>query len=138
MLKKLFYVGLGISIIAVKEAASFLLAKRQEMEERQADEAVDDEVVVRAAVIEDPAGFTETIVEEVVTTPDDDKSVLAANDLTEIIGIGPTYAKRLSGAGITTFAALAAQPPETLRHITRATGKSADPKSWIAQAAGLQ
>lgn len=37
-----------------------------------------------------------------------------SDDLTEIVGIGPVYQGRLSGAGITTFADLAAADPAAL------------------------
>lgn len=56
-----------------------------------------------------------------------------ADDLTEINGIGPTFAKRLAEAGITTFAAIAASTPEYLREVTHATAV-ANPEEWIAQA----
>lgn len=55
------------------------------------------------------------------------------DDLTEIKGIGPTYARRLSAAGITTFAELAAASPDRLREVTRATAMT-NPEEWIAQA----
>lgn len=55
------------------------------------------------------------------------------DDLTEINGIGPTFAKRLAEAGITTFAAIASSTPEHLREVTHATAV-AKPEEWIAQA----
>jgi large subunit ribosomal protein L21 len=57
----------------------------------------------------------------------------AADDLTTIKGIGPTYAKRLADSGITTFAGLANASTEHLRDVTHATA-AANPKEWIAQA----
>jgi predicted flap endonuclease-1-like 5' DNA nuclease len=59
-----------------------------------------------------------------------------ADDLTQIDGIGPTFASRLSEAGITTFAQLAAISPEDAREITHVTVQS-DPADWIAEAQTL-
>lgn len=59
-----------------------------------------------------------------------------ADDLTQIDGIGPTFAKRLAEAGITTFAQLAALSPEEAREITHVTVQS-DPADWIAEAQSL-
>ena len=58
------------------------------------------------------------------------------DDLTQIDGIGPTFARRLGEAGITTFAQLAALSPEKAREITRVTVQS-DPADWIAEAQSL-
>jgi predicted flap endonuclease-1-like 5' DNA nuclease len=60
-------------------------------------------------------------------------AVLAADDLTEIKGIGPVFAERLRQAGITTFADVAKTPAEQLREVTHATSV-ANPDEWIAQA----
>ena len=122
MLKKLFYIGLGLSIIAVKKSVSMIQEKREQY--TPDEEAEEAPAPVEAA-------------EESVVLVEDSVVVLEADDLTQITGIGPTYAKRLVEAGITTFAGLAAASPEELREVTKATGKSADPESWIAQAGSL-
>jgi hypothetical protein len=57
-----------------------------------------------------------------------------SNDLTEINGIGPTFARRLNEAGITSFGQLAALDPEQARAITHAAEWQADPADWIDQA----
>ncbi len=63
----------------------------------------------------------------------------AADDLTRIHGIGPTYARRLREAGIFTFAALAEQEPEQVRQIAKIQPwQVADPVAWIAEAALLK
>jgi hypothetical protein len=59
-----------------------------------------------------------------------------ADDLTQIDGIGPTFARRLEEAGITTYVQLAELSPEQAREITRVTVQS-DPADWIAEANSL-
>jgi len=57
-------------------------------------------------------------------------------DSLEIInGIGPTYVKRLNGAGIYAFEQLARTPVEKLREITHVTRW--DPAEWIEEAEQL-
>jgi large subunit ribosomal protein L21 len=63
------------------------------------------------------------------------KSAKAKDDLTEIKGIGPTFAGRLAEAGITTFADLAKASPDHLREVTNATAV-ASPEEWIEEARG--
>jgi large subunit ribosomal protein L21 len=57
-----------------------------------------------------------------------------ADDLTVINGIGPTFAKRLQAAGITTFQALASASPEHIKEVTKLADWQADPADWIAAA----
>lgn len=60
------------------------------------------------------------------------------DELERINGIGPTYARRLHDAGVTTFEALAAQSPERLQAITKARGGSGNgPGEWITEALKL-
>jgi large subunit ribosomal protein L21 len=67
------------------------------------------------------------------------KTAVAAppDDLTAIKGIGPTFARRLQEAGITSFAALAALSPEEARQFSGATNWQADPADWIVEAKAL-
>ena len=60
----------------------------------------------------------------------------AADDLTKLEGIGPKVAQVWAGAGITTFAGLAAADEKTVRETLDAAGyKYMDPSSWPEQAA---
>lgn len=60
-----------------------------------------------------------------------------ADDLTQINGIGPTFARRLQEAGINSFRKLAELTPEYLKEVTKAADWQADPAAWIAQAKAL-
>lgn len=66
-------------------------------------------------------------------------TALDRQNLTQINGIGPVYAKRLSEAGIDTLDALAALTPERLQEIfANVRGRQAiDEQSWIDQARQL-
>jgi predicted flap endonuclease-1-like 5' DNA nuclease len=57
----------------------------------------------------------------------------AADDLREIDGIGPTYARRLLDGGINTFAALAHQTSEHIMEISGVRSQ-AIAESWILEA----
>jgi hypothetical protein len=61
------------------------------------------------------------------------EGVVEADDLTQIDGIGPTFASRLYDAGVNTFAQLAAISPEQVQEITHVTGQGS-PAAWIAEA----
>jgi predicted flap endonuclease-1-like 5' DNA nuclease len=59
----------------------------------------------------------------------------SSDDLTDITGIGPVYRARLEGAGLTTFAALAASDVATIAAAAEVTDERA--ADWRKQAAGL-
>jgi len=79
------------------------------------------------------------------TTPDPAAPVEAPtaleqgeDDLTRLAGIGPTFAGRLSAAGVTTYTALAASTPDALAAIVQAPDwRRPDYASWIDQARAL-
>lgn len=58
-----------------------------------------------------------------------------SDDLSAVKGIGPVYQARLAGAGITTFAGLAAGEAATIAEVTGASESRA--ANWIEQAAAL-
>lgn len=62
---------------------------------------------------------------------------MSLQELQQINGIGPTYAKKLHEAGITTLADLAAATPEQLAQIIQARGGIAHYDAWISQAQAL-
>jgi predicted flap endonuclease-1-like 5' DNA nuclease len=57
-----------------------------------------------------------------------------ADDLTEISGIGPTYAQRLNEAGVVNYNQLAGLSPQRIREILHIAEWQGDPEEWIAQA----
>ncbi len=144
MLKKLLYIGLGISIIAVKKSASFICSKTRQAAGRDvpfpapgSNGVSQPQTTGRADIREQTASHLEANREEQLLSTRPIKRTLAADDLTVIKGIGPTYARRLHAAGISSYQALSGQSPEELRSISKATGQSADVESWITQAAAL-
>lgn len=94
-----------------------------------------------------PAEATPEPVEQIITVIEPEPAVPAPpppvvetpppppDDLVDINGIGPVFAKRLNEAGITTFAQLAAMTPEKAREITGVKEwQPNDPAAWIAEA----
>ncbi len=80
--------------------------------------------------------------EEAAEQPSAEPSPAAADDLTRIDGIGPKYAEGLRALGITSFAQLARQEPDTLaaqlkQQGLRIVGDSIRNKDWIGQAKRL-
>lgn len=59
------------------------------------------------------------------------------DDLTAINGIGPTFASRLTAAGIDTYQKLAAESPERVKAAAKLQNWQADPAHWIAEAKEL-
>lgn len=60
-----------------------------------------------------------------------------ADDLTEISGIGPTYAQRLNEAGVVNYEQLAGLSPQRVREILHISEWQGDPEQWISQAREL-
>jgi predicted flap endonuclease-1-like 5' DNA nuclease len=132
MLKKLFYIGLGFSIIVAKKSVSYLVEGKDWASE-QFKNVKDADVIggQSRAPAQTDGGVA---IEEVFSGIERTGSVLEQDDLTKINGIGPTYAKRLTDAGVKTFVDLSERTPNELRTLTKATGNSADTESWIIQA----
>lgn len=58
----------------------------------------------------------------------------APDNLTEINGIGPTFAQRLNAAGIYTFADLAEKDPDYVRLVAQVETWQGDTAAWVAEA----
>jgi len=72
------------------------------------------------------------------TAPKAAKTVVKADDLALIEGVGPKIAELLNAAGIITFAKLADTKPSEIKAILEAAGKRYqmhDPATWPKQAA---
>ena len=73
-----------------------------------------------------------------VDAPSDVAPEAGSDDLTQIKGIGPTYAQKLQAAGISTFAQLAALTASQLDDIIDAPDwRDSDYQDWIDQAKEL-
>lgn len=59
------------------------------------------------------------------------------DDLTIINGIGPTFAKRLTAAGITTYQDLAEASPAHIKEVAKLADWQANPEDWITAAQEL-
>jgi large subunit ribosomal protein L21 len=82
------------------------------------------------------AGLVMMLFDEAVSTVDgktgaDEK---ATDDLTQISGIGPAYARRLNEAGIMNYAQLSALSPEQVREMAQLGEWQGEPEEWIEQA----
>ncbi len=115
MIKKIFYMGVGAASL-LAEALDKLASRGEAYLDNKSLELVDIEV--EADVVEVESAET----------------AVSTDDLTKISGIGPTFAKRLKEAGITTYAALANLTPDQAKEITHAADWQADPQEWISQA----
>lgn len=116
--KAWYLVGAGAVALAADGARRLLRRRRSDGAAgyRSADVVAETEAKTPVAEPATPAAAT-----------------LAADDLTEIKGIGPVFAERLRQAGITTFADVAQASADQLREVTHATSV-ANPDEWIAQA----
>lgn len=88
-------------------------------------------VTVEIDEVEEAAAEPTTVVEPAATVK------TKSDDLTVINGIGPTFAKRLKAAGITSFQALAVASPEHIKEVAKLADWQANPADWIAAAKEL-
>ena len=136
--KAWYLVGIGAAALAVDGLRRLVNRRREEAESAPVASEPPDEHIpfYRSETAAEPKAKPTMKAEPVAAekAPRAEKPArVTKDDLTEINGIGPTYAKRLSAAGIITFADLAAASPDRLREVTRATAMT-NPEEWIAQA----
>ena len=125
MLKNIFYFGLGLASLLYENFDELAQAGETRYNELlSADQPVEEIVEVAGVVSVEPDAEA---VDDTSDNPEND-------DLTAINGIGPTFAKRLQEAGITTYQALAALTVEKIIEITHVAEWQADPNEWIAEA----
>lgn len=118
--KTIYYLGLGLAALLVVDR----LRRRKQTDAETAGPVVDE-----------PAAPVE-VEERFRATPPATTS--AGDDLTQIKGVGPTYARRLKEAGLTSYADIAAASVEKLREATGTVGRATvDPTDWIAQARSM-
>ena len=128
MLKKIFYFGLGLASLLYENFDELVRAG-----EERYKELLDEDLPIEETVEIETVVSVETVTEEVSDVTDN----AGADDLTAINGIGPTFAKRLQEAGITTYQALARLTGEQIKEITRVAEWQADPNEWIAAAKAM-
>ena len=128
MLKTIFYFGLGLASLLYENFDELVRAG----EERYNELLVTDLPIEETVEIEAVAP-----IESATAVVNDETDNAAADDLTAINGIGPTFAKRLQEAGITTYQALAGLTAEQIKEITHVAEWQADPNEWIAAAKAM-
>ena len=93
--------------------------------------------VGKPAPVEKPAAAEKPAPTEKVA-PDPGKGEEQADNLEVIVGIGPTYARRLQRAGIKTFGQLAALSADEVREKIDIQPWQGEVESWIEQARALR
>lgn len=132
--KAWYLVGIGAAALAIDAGRRWVTKRRREAEQGidHGTEipmmSFDAEPAVKAAPAPKPAAAP-----KLVPAAPPKKEATKPDDLTAIKGIGPTFAKRLTEAGLTTYAAVAGASAEQLREVTKAP-PMANPDEWIAQA----
>ena len=124
MLKKLFYFGLGLADLLYENFDELVCAGEERYNKLLgAKQPIEETVAVQTVVAMEPV---EVVLEG--AGPD---------DLTKIKGIGPTFAKRLQEAGITTYQALASLTADQIKEVTRVADWQGDPEQWIVAAKAM-
>ncbi len=122
-------VGVGLSQRQVRAIQEQLNAQRARAEAAQAEKAR-----IQAELSNKEANLTDLQSKLATQTPA--LPPAQPDRLEDIIGIGKVIARRLNGAGIYTFADLAAQTPQQLRTILGAARNTGlmNPEAWIEEA----
>ena len=136
-----YLVGIGAAALALDAGRRWVTKRRRESEQPVAhvvDHGTEIPMMSSEPARTAPVAKTRptpqpTAAPNATRTTATEKKTAKPDDLTVIKGIGPTFAKRLTEAGVTTYAALAETTPEHLREITKAP-PMAEPDKWIAQA----
>lgn len=128
MLKKMFYFGVGLASLAYDNFDELARIGEDRYNQFVRVNHPDEETVEIEADV-----AVEIVTEELDDTPDGNEP----DDLTAINGIGPTFAKRLQVAGITTYKALAGLTESQVKEITQVAEWQADPQEWIAAAGAM-
>lgn len=82
-----------------------------------------------------PPHFRQTSPNGETAAPGETTAAALADDLTDIVGIGPVYAKRLAASGISSFADLAAADVTTTAAAVNVTAERV--AEWVDQARQL-
>lgn len=132
--KAWYLIGIGATALALDGARRWVKKRRLEAERIPAATIEIPVIPYQPERQAPPAAPSPTV--KTKPQPAPGRAAPAPDDLTTIKGIGPTYARRLAEAGITTFAAIAAAAPDHLREVTKASAM-VNPEEWIAQARSL-
>ncbi|NCF64777.1 MAG: hypothetical protein GWP61_02315 [Chloroflexi bacterium] len=125
MLKKIFYFGLGLASLFFENFDELARAGEERYNKRiKADQPTEETINITTSKTAEPVSGLSKV----------EASNDVSDDLTAISGIGPTFASRLSEAGITTYQELAGLSVEQVRDITQVADWQANPDDWIAQA----
>ena len=139
-----YLVGIGAAALALDAGRRWVTKRRRESEQpvgHAVDHGMEIPMMSSEPARTTPAAKTRPTPQPAAApnatrTTTTEKKAAKPDDLTAIKGIGPTFAKRLTEAGFTSFASLAGASPDHLREVTKAP-PMANPDEWIAQARQL-
>jgi predicted flap endonuclease-1-like 5' DNA nuclease len=134
--RALYLAGLGLLAVATVDLMRRL--RRSDGGEAPATPAAPTAPRTATAPAAKPQTALQTVPDaptKAVVKAEPQTKAVGGDDLTQIKGIGPTYAQRLKDAGLTTYTDIANATADQLRDIARAT--RADPADWISQARSL-
>lgn len=135
-LKNVFYFGLGL-VGFVYDTVKDLASRGEERVSHDVAEATEGIDIVIGEAQETGEQVVATAAAKVETVAKTARETAVQDDLTQINGIGPTFARRLTEAGITSFQALAQTPVDRIKEVTNVKEWQADPGDWVVQAQAM-